>query len=236
MLVDRMQAIAPRTASQVATPSRASTALEDPLAYLPCSPITEYHAGDIIYSQSQPATRIYLVVEGRVKVSRQTEDSEVVVDVYQADEFFGEAALAGGGQREEVAVALEGTRVMSWSAKEIEDTAASRPKLAIALLQLMVRRSVEFSARIESFSSESISRRLMRALTIFARRFGHEEEDGAIRMTAFTHELLSQYVGTTREIVTHHMSQFRRDGYVEYSRTGISLHARALADWQKPQA
>jgi len=100
----------------------------------------------------------------------------------------------------------------------------------------MVRRSVEFSARIESFSSESISRRLMRALTIFARRFGHEEEDGAIRMTAFTHELLSQYVGTTREIVTHHMSQFRRDGYVEYSRTGISLHARALADWQKPQA
>ena len=231
-----MQAIAPRPTTLEALPSTPSITLEDPLAYLPCSPIMEYHAGDIIYSQSQPATRIYLVVEGRVKVSRQTEDSEVVVDVYQADEFFGEAALAGGGKREEVAVAIEGTRVMSWSAKEIEDTAASRPKLAIALFQLMVRRSVEFGARIESFSSESISRRLMRALTLFAKRFGHTEEDGTVRMTAFTHELLSQYVGTTREIVTHHMSQFRRDGYVEYSRTGISLHARAIADWLTPQA
>jgi len=227
-----MQVISPRTPE--ATTSQETITLEDPLAYLPCSPITEYHAGDIIYSQSQAATSIYLVVEGRVKVSRQSQDSEVVVDVYQADEFFGEASLASSGKREEIAVALENTRVMSWSAKEIEDTAASRPKLAIALFQLMVRRSVDFGARIESFSAESISRRLMRALTLFAKRFGHAEEDGTVRMTAFTHELLSQYVGTTREIVTHHMSQFRRDGYVEYSRTGISLHPRALADWQRP--
>ena len=75
----------------------------------------------------------------------------------------------------------------------------------------------------------------MRALLLFSRRFGHEAEDGTIKMTAFTHELLSQYIGTTREIVTHHMSQFRRDGYVEYSRSGISLHPRAISEWQKSQ-
>jgi CRP-like cAMP-binding protein len=99
----------------------------------------------------------------------------------------------------------------------------------------MVRRSVEFGARIESFSVETITQRLMRALIVFAGRFGHEAEDGSIRMTAFTHELLSQYVGTTREIVTHHMSRFRRDGYVEYSRAGISLHPRAIADWRQTE-
>lgn len=228
-----MQVLELKIQAEETLTQRETPKIEDPLAYLPCSPITDYRAGDIIYSQTQPATRIYLVVQGRVKVSRQTQDSEVVVDVYQADEFFGEASLAGSGKREELAVALEETRVMSWSAKEIEDTAASRPKLAIALFQLMVRRSVDFGARIESFSAESISRRLMRALTLFAQRFGRAQEDGTIRMTAFTHELLSQYVGTTREIVTHHMSQFRRDGYVEYSRTGISLHPRALTDWHR---
>jgi CRP/FNR family transcriptional regulator, cyclic AMP receptor protein len=208
---------------------------EDPLAYLPCTPISEFQAGHIIYSQSQPATRIYLVVEGKVKVSRQANGTEVVVDVYQTDEFFGEAALAGAARREEIAIALEHTKVMSWSCREIEDTAAARPRLAMALLQLMVRRSVDFGARIESFSVETITRRLMRALLVFAGRFGHEEGDGTIRMTAFTHELLSQYIGTTREIVTHHMSQFRRDGYVEYSRAGISLHRRAISDWQRPR-
>jgi CRP/FNR family cyclic AMP-dependent transcriptional regulator len=231
-----MQVIFPKTLLGREETVRGTITPEDPLAYLPGSPVVDYQLGDIIYSQSQPAMRIYLVVDGRVKVSRMTHESEVVLDVYRADEFFGEAALAGSGRRAEIAVALEATRVMSWTAKEIEDTAASRPQLAIALFQLMVRRSADLEARIESFSAESISQRLMRALILFAEKFGRREEDGTIRMTAFTHELLSQYVGTTREIVTHHMSQFRRDGYVDYSRTGISLRRRALADWQPQRA
>jgi CRP/FNR family transcriptional regulator len=220
------------------TPSDASQPLaqQDPLAFLPCTRTTEYQPGYIIYSQAQPATKLYLVIEGKVKVSRQAGGLEVIVDVYKTDEFFGEAALAGSGRREEIAIALDRTRVMSWTVQEIEEAAAARPKLAIALLQLMVRRTADFEARIESFSCESITQRLMRTLIRFADRFGHPAEDGSIRMTALTHEFLSQYIGTTREIVTHRMSQFRRDGYLDYSRTGISLRPRVYSDWRQMAA
>jgi CRP-like cAMP-binding protein len=47
-------------------------------------------------------------------------------------------------------------------------------------------------------------------------------------MMPFTHVLLSQYVGTSREIVTHYMNQFRKQGYVSYSRRGILLHRDTL--------
>jgi CRP-like cAMP-binding protein len=50
-------------------------------------------------------------------------------------------------------------------------------------------------------------------------------------MVPFTHELLSQYVGTSREIVTHYMNQFRRQGYIRYSRKGILLYRDAFKDW-----
>ena len=52
-----------------------------------------------------------------------------------------------------------------------------------------------------------------------------------MRMAAFTHELLSQYVGTSREIVTHYMNQFRRQGYLQYSRRGIVLYRDAYEQW-----
>jgi len=39
---------------------------------------------------------------------------------------------------------------------------------------------------------------------------GIAEEDGSVRMVPFTHQMLAQYVGTSREIVTHYMNQFRR--------------------------
>ena len=42
---------------------------------------------------------------------------------------------------------------------------------------------------------------------------------------------LGQFVGTTREIVTHYMNQFRRQGYLRYSRTGIILYRDALREW-----
>jgi len=66
--------------------------LEDPLDHLPFSNPLEYRKGRMIYSQEQPSTSLYLVVEGKVKVSRLADDGhQVVLDIYQADDFFGDA-------------------------------------------------------------------------------------------------------------------------------------------------
>ena len=71
--------------------------LEDPLAHLPCSTILEYRKGQIVYGQDQPSTSLYLIIEGKVKVSRLSDDGhQVVVDIYQPDEFFGESAFQIG--------------------------------------------------------------------------------------------------------------------------------------------
>jgi len=218
----------------VVAPQRA---LEDPLAHLPCSTILEYKKGQVIYNQDQPSTSIYLVIDGKVKVCRLADDGrQVVVDIYQPDEFFGESAFLGLAQRTEVAVALENTKVMTWTTNEIEEITMKRPKLAIALLQLLVQRSMDFGYRIESFSVDNIARRLARTLIRFSERLGSKNDDGSVQMIPFTHELLSQYVGTSREIVTHYMNQFRRQGYLRYSRKGIMLYRDALREWLKQPA
>jgi CRP/FNR family transcriptional regulator, cyclic AMP receptor protein len=211
--------------------------LEDPLAHLPCSTIVEYRKGQIIYSQDQPSTTLYLVIDGKVKVSRVADDGhQVVVDIYQSDEFFGESAFLNLPHRCEQATALDNTKLMTWTTAEIEDIATKRPRLAVALLQILVQRTVDFTHRIESFSLDNIARRLARSLIRFSERLGVEEPDGSVRMAPFTHELLSQYVGTSREIVTHYMNQFRRQGYLRYSRKGIILYRDAFKDWLRQGA
>jgi CRP/FNR family transcriptional regulator len=218
----------------LAVPQRS---LEDPLAHLPCSSILEYRRGQVIYDQDQPSNSIYLVIDGKVKVCRMADDGrQVVVDIYQTDEFFGESAFLNTSTRDEQALALEGTKVMTWTTAEIEDLVTRRPRLAIALLQILVQRSIEFGHRIESFSVDNIARRLARTLIRFSERLGHRAEDGSVQMMPFTHELLSQYVGTSREIVTHYMNQFRRQGYLRYSRKGILLYRDALKEWLRQNA
>ena len=223
--------------SMATAPQTQNRPLEDPLAHLPCSTILEYRKGQTIYSQEQPSSSIYLVIDGKVKVCRLADDGrQVVVDIYQPDEFFGESAFVAQSQRTELAVALENTKVMTWGVSEIEDIATRRPKLGIAFVQLLVERSMDFGSRIESFSVDNIARRLARALIRFSERLGHQTEDGSVQMIPFTHELLSQYVGTSREIVTHYMNQFRRQGYLRYSRKGILLHRDAMREWLRQES
>ena len=207
-------------------------ALEDPLAFLPCSSIAEFKKVQLIYNQGQPSTNIYLVIEGKVKVSRMGDDGrQVVVDIYQPDEFFGESAFLNLPHRSEQAAALENTRLMAWSGAEIEDMVGKRPRLAVALLQILAQRSIDFTERIESLSADNIVRRLARSLIRFAGREGTGGDNGSVRMAPLTHELLAQYVGTSREIVTHYMNQFRRQGYLRYSRKGIILYRDAFREW-----
>ena len=161
---------------------------------------------------------------------------QVILDIYQPDEFFGESAMLNLPQRSEQACAMENTRLMSWSAAEIEDIVTKRPRLAVALLQILTQRTMEFGHRIESFSVDNIARRLARSLIRFSERLGTQEADGSVSLAPFTHELLSQYVGTSREIVTHYMNQFRRQGYLRYSRKGIVLYRDAFKEWLRQEA
>jgi len=205
--------------------------LEDPLAHLPCSTVVQYKKGQIIYSEHQPATDIYLVLDGKVKVTRLADNGRrTLVDVYKTDEFFGEAAM-NLPRRNEQATALTSAKVMVWSSAEIEDVMVKRPRLGVALMQILVRRGIELEHRIDGFSVDNIKRRLARSLIRFAGRMGTLESSGTTAMPHMTHELLAQYVGTSREIVTQYMNELRRQGFVRYSRKGIVLYKEALQEW-----
>jgi CRP/FNR family transcriptional regulator len=211
--------------------------LEDPLAYLPCSRIVEYRKGQVIYGAEQTASNLCLIIEGTVKVLRMSNDGhQIVMDIYHTDDFVGESAFLAGQTPKEQAVAMENTKLMTWSVPALADIMARAPKLGIALLQLLAQRSLDFGNRLESFVVDNIARRLARSLIRFSERLGEENGDGSVLMMPFTHELLSQVVGTSREIVTHYMNQFRRQGYLQYSRKGISVHQNALRAWLRHPA
>lgn len=202
---------------------------EGVLAHLPASGISEYGKGKTIYRPDDRPKSIYLVVSGKVALSRTAGNgSEVLLEIVRADELFGESAFLGAPRRSEQATALEKAKLMAWAVSDMENLVADRPRLAVALLRILAQRNAEFTRRIESFSIDTIERRLARSLVRFSDRLGTPEEGGAVRMMPFTHALLSQYVGTRREVVTHYMNRFRKQGYVRYSRQGILLNRDAL--------
>jgi CRP-like cAMP-binding protein len=212
--------------------SKPHLTFEDPLDYLHCSPISQYLKSQVIYSQNERSSSIYLILEGKVKISRLCEGGrQVLVNIYQKDEFFGESALLHPSRRPERAMALENTSLMTWTASEIEELVRRQPRLGIAFAQTLAQRTTDFALRIGSFSTDNVARRLARCLIRLSERMGDPEDEGSVRMPPFTHELLAEDIGTSREIVTHYMNQFRKQGYLQYSRRGIVLYRDTFHNW-----
>jgi CRP/FNR family transcriptional regulator len=203
--------------------------IEDPLSYLPCSKIVAYKKGTLIYNAGRPSTQLHLIISGTVAIEcLACGGIELLVDIYKTDELFGESALIGLCDTHEKAITFEDTKVMVWTRNEVEELILRQPRLGVALLQTLTRRSMELTERIESFSSENIEHRLMRSLLRFADHFGEPGEDGSIHMMPISHELLSRYLGTSREVVTQKMNELRRRGCMLYSRESIVLYPDLL--------
>ena len=214
----------------MATPGK-NIICEDPLGYLSRKGLVEYRRGQIIFDQGQPSNGLYLVVQGRVKVASVGENGSVtVIDIYTADEFFGESGLLGPGTRWQAASALETATLMSWTCAEIQAQMERQPRLGLALVQMMVQRCLDFEERLKSFAVEKTTERVARSLLRFASRLGTAQEDGFLHIPPLTHQVLSEYVGTSREIVTSQMNLLRQKGVLNYSRKGINIRMDAMRE------
>ena len=103
--------------------------VEDPLDYLPHSSIIAFKKDQIIYQQKEASANLYLIVEGKVRVSFIADNGgQGIVDIYQQDEFFGESAFLNLTHRGEQATAMESTKLMSWTIEFVEDVIMRRPR------------------------------------------------------------------------------------------------------------
>jgi CRP-like cAMP-binding protein len=205
-------------------------ATDEVLSYLPGSITVEYRKGHIIYGPARPFTDLYLVLAGTVAISQISENGDrVLLEIIGRDKLFGHSGFVGSRGVSEEAVVLQTAKVMMWPIGTIEDTVMDRPRLGVLLLQLFAERAADLAVRLESFSLDTIERRLARSLLRLSQRLGVPGGESAVKMLPLTHCLLAQHVGTSREIVSHYMNRFRKLGYLRYSRQEIVVYPDLLA-------
>jgi len=206
-------------------------ALEHPLHCLPRKPLLEFAQRQIIYHAGQRCDRLFVVLRGRVKIAGSNADGrETIARIVLKEGFFGESCLITSGPTTESARALDATAVMAWTREEIGDQIVREPRLGIALIQLVIRNCIEQLDRIESMAVYKVPERVLLALLRFSSNIGVFITSGSTRIAPLTHDTIAEYVGTSREIVTHEMNRLRTLGLLNYSRKFIDVYPVAIAE------
>lgn len=181
--------------------------------------VHRYRRNQEIYSLGDPATALYRIESGRVKVVRLSgEGKEKILNLYHEGDLFGEVCICGVGRRNEQAFALEPLSVVSFDVKGLLKLVRKRTELTLDLLMLFCARLVECQEHIATLAFDGIRQRLAKELLRLGHLPGCQPDGGGVRLAVkLTHEELANLVNTTRETATSIMNQFRREGLLEYS-------------------
>jgi len=180
---------------------------------------------ELVYLPGDRSDKVYLLKEGRVKVSRLSEDGkEMTMVILEPGEIFGESALYSNDEtRSTMAEALDDALVCTVYRRDFEDMLKSQPELSLKLTKEIGKRRREIESRLEDMVFRSVPARLAHLLLNLAKKYGKEKKDGILIDIPLTHMEIANLIGSTRETTTTELNNFKRDGLITVKTRDIYL-------------
>ena len=188
------------------------------------SHMTSYRQHEPICFPGQPADTIYLLKQGRVKISWVNDKGqEATICLLEPGEIFGETEALGGLPRETHVQALEPVLVCEIAREDFERFLDRCPTVGIRLLKNVGRRLRNIESKFSDLVFHSAPARLAKLLLQLSESLG-ERDQGTIRLNVrLTHQNLASLIGTSRETVSALLGQFQRQVLLIQDRRQICL-------------
>lgn len=181
-------------------------------------------AGEAVYHAGAPASRLYVVASGSVKVVMPTADGrETVVDLCGPGDPLGAVPALGQDRHADSAWALTPSCLLGLDSTEYARIMEDFPAVALATLKGVSRRLSESRQAVHLLAGAALPQRLAAMLLLLAERVGREWEGGVLIDVPLSREDLASMAGAATESVSRLLSTWKRSGLVDSGRRWIAL-------------
>jgi len=183
---------------------------------------------DIIYFPDEPSNTIYFLKEGKIKISRITDDGRTTaLDLLGPGEIFGEGALLGQDTHTNMAEAMEDTVVCSISKDMFEKMLEKNPMINRSINKFIGFRMRKIQAHVEDLVFKNAQERIEAFLKRYAKTFGKQMVDGCRVRPFLAHHEIANLTATARQTVNAVLNDLVDEGKIEYTRR--YFHVKDLA-------
>jgi CRP/FNR family transcriptional regulator/CRP/FNR family cyclic AMP-dependent transcriptional regulator len=183
-----------------------------------------FNADQIIFHLGDPGGLLYVIVEGKVKITTSTPDGqEALLAILGAGDFFGELALLDDAPRSATAEAIEPTETVTLHRHEFISFINTHPAFAYHVMQTLARRIRHLNDQISDVFFLDLNGRLARTLLNLAERHGRSVDDGLLIDLSLTQTDLADMTGATRVSINKTLGRFRRAKWVQVKGRQIVL-------------
>jgi len=176
----------------------------------------KYHKDNIILIEEEVGTTMFIIIYGKVKISRISDDGrEVILSILSEGDFFGEMSLLDGQTRSANVTALDNSELLMLRREEFLQMLYDYPQIAINLLKELAQRIRKSDEQIKSLSLQDATGRVASTIIRIAEDSGMFKK-GVVEVPDLPlQQDLANMAGTSRETISRVIKSLCNQGYLK---------------------
>jgi CRP/FNR family cyclic AMP-dependent transcriptional regulator len=176
----------------------------------------KYHKDNLILLEEEVGSTMFIILNGRVKISRISDDGrEVILSILSDGDFFGEMSLLDGHTRSANVTAIEESELLVIRREEFLQMLRDFPQIAINLLKELAQRIRKSDEHIKSLSLQDATGRVATTLLRIAEDSGVFRK-GQVEIAELPlQQDLANMAGTSRETISRVIKSLCEDGFLK---------------------
>lgn len=174
-----------------------------------------YKKDNMILIEEEIGSTMFIILDGRVKISRISDDGrEVILSILSEGDFFGEMSILDGQNRSANVVTLDDSKIMVIRREDFLQMLHDYPQIAINLLKELAQRLRRSDAQIKSLSLQNATGKVASTLLRIA------DDSGKIHLGQVEiprlppQQDLANMAGTSRETISRVLKSLTKQGYL----------------------
>lgn len=184
----------------------------------------EAKKGDYIYFDSHHLNKLYFVKDGYIKIGFVDEEgNEIIKEIIQEGEIFGQFALEKTNLNGEFARAYKGdVSLCAFTIEDFEKLLTKKPGLAIKYSKQVGEKLRRAEFRLINMLNKDVRTRLLAFFYNLAMIDGYDGSTTSYSFDNFlTHDDIAKLIGSARQTVTTFINKLEEEGLLKISRKKI---------------
>jgi CRP-like cAMP-binding protein len=181
---------------------------------------------DVIDYGDGAYSKIYLIVKGKVKIAESNDlGDELIKDILNEGDIFGDLSLTGHPDAEEYAEVLTANTVLlSMNVSDFRNAINTTPYMALNYAKKVSSKLRRLEDRHADLVFRDAKTRLIRFIKDWARKDGNRIGDKIVLNNYLTHSNIAGFIATSRQSVNVLLNELRDAGMLYYNRKKIELN------------
>lgn len=180
--------------------------------------------GELLFRQGDEGTALYIILQGRIKISVSRRTDTVMLAILGQGEFLGEMALLDNLPRSADAIALEDSQLYTLNRKDFLFFLKNNDNAVHAILSSLSLRLRKTDNLLAEMCFLNLTTRLAIKLVELAEPMAANGIKPQVCTLRISQQELGDILGVSRESINKELKILRSEGYVSTSRNSILIY------------